>query len=264
MAEKNEKGNEKVVEFEKRMDNHDNLVSLINESQEGPNDLKSKALGKLRKSVLDVPGSDVVDPDRLTDIDVVERGKGISGFYNNRANNYFHENYDSIIKDIRETKKDVLEKIASAEPLVKKGGEKYAKILEAAAEYRKASDIVEAYKDGKIEDPKQLIPLALKGLKEKKEKLRKELEDKNYKKDEIDSTLNLIDIAVRDGYVKKEFVDNGADVFLEEERDKFKKRTGEGKELSDYVIDVIGQLRNAGGNEFVQARNISYSVIKNK
>ena len=248
-------------EFEGRMKTSRDFNSLYGRTQKGPTEIKDKARADLKNKILATPAGRVMDPN-MDEETLYQYANQVSSLYDLQADNYFHSNFDGIMKELRESKKGGLEKIAGADVLKANGGEKYQKVLVAADGYNKALATYEAYKAGQIKDPEELTPLAVLGVQEEKEKIKKELEGQGYNHEEADILTGLTSIAAKQGNLKKEYVDKGAEILLEKSKEKFKERMGEGKELSDYVVDVLGKMRSEGGEQFKQARNLTYAALE--
>ncbi|MEK6843886.1 MAG: hypothetical protein AABX83_00510 [Nanoarchaeota archaeon] len=160
-------------------------------------------------------------------------------------------------------KQESLEQIALAEPIQKADIKGYDEVLNLYNEYLGTKQLVEKYKAGQINDPREMQEIRSGGVKKAEREIRAKLKNAGYSKDLQDLGANIAKIAARDGQISKNYVDEGADDLIKDAESKFRDyETTKGKKITDYVKESIKNLVKGNTQEFETARSLVYQIAR--
>ncbi len=232
-------------------------------------DERDKADNEIRKIAYDtlkdvgVPGIDYsrASPDSISK-DHVEQGIELKvGMAQQDSARMLKDNTEDILNSI---KQDSLEEIALTEPIAKKGNSRgYEEVLNLYQEYLGTKQLVDRYKKGQIQDPRELQAIKSGGAKKAEKEMREKLKNKNYSKDLQDMASSIAALAARDDYINPKYIEEGADELTKEAEKKFRDyEKDKGKKIIDYVKENLKNFFKGDTEEFETAKSLVYQAAK--
>ena len=169
-------------------------------------------------------------------------------------------NTDDILNSV---KQESLEQIALAEPIQKAGAKGYEEVLPLYNEYLATKQLVEKYKAGQVNDPREMQAIRAGGAKKAEREIREKLKNAGYSRDLQDLGANIANLAAREGDISKKYEQDGADELVKDAEKKFRDyETTKGKKVADYVKESVKKLVKGDTQEFETARSLVYQIAK--
>ncbi len=253
-----------LEDFINKVKIEEEVSELSEQTKDSRASVKDNADKKLREYVFNKLKSEnyagidynTATPDNIDDNHI----EVLKGMARQDSAKILYDNRDDVISKIEDSK---LEKIAMQEEIVKNIGKDYGEYLDLYKQYLGTKDLADRYKAGKVSDPKELQLIRSGGAKKAQEEIKAQMKSKGYSRDLQEMAGNLALLAARDGYLKNDYVEAGANQLVQEaEKELRDYETAHGKKGVDYVRDSLKKLVSGKTKEFEIARSLIYAVAK--
>ncbi len=256
-----------LEDFINRTKVEEEVSKLTEATKDARSSIKDAATQKLRELAYatlrdgNFPGIDysTANPQSISE-DHVKIGLGLRvGMAREDSARILYTNRDDVINSIPESS---LEEIAMDKTIVQNADPEYGDYLNLYKGYLGTKDLAQRYESGEVSDPKELQLIRSGGARKSQDEIRVKMKSLGYSSDIQQMAGNLALLAARDGYLKADYVEAGANQLVADaEKELRDYETSKGKKAVDYVKGSLTKLvssNNAG--EFETGRNMIYQI----